>query len=134
MATSIIFGPSVIEWVGSKLDHQFEGELLGLGLKRDDRFVAGVVYHDRKFHDVHASVVATPGGFTRKYLRAIFHYPFNQLGVNRITVTIKKSNEKSIRLAIRLGFTLEGLIRKGFHDGEDMLIFGLLREECVWLS
>lgn len=63
-------------------------------------------------------------------------YLFNQANLLRCTTYIRASNHKSIRLAVAMGFVLEGIKRKGFITPkvEDMHILGLIKEECVWLS
>jgi len=131
---SIVFGRSVVDWMEQRLGEPFRGEALGLGLVRSGMLVAGVAFHDRQYHNVHASIVALPGSLTKQFMKAIFHYPFNQLKVNRITVCVRRSNEASSKLAQRMGFSLEGIQRKGYPDGEDKFIFGMLKEECKWIS
>lgn len=130
---SIEFGQHVVDWMKQHMD-MASGESLGLGLQRNGKFVAAVAYHGRRFHDVHASIVAMPGSMTKGFMKAIFHYPFNQLGVTRITVCVRQSNKPSIKLAKRMGFSVEGIKRKGYQDGENMVELGLLKEECKWLN
>jgi hypothetical protein len=105
-----------------------------MGLKRDGMFVAAVAYHDRQIHNTHASIAALPGSMTRRFLYAIFDYPFNYLKVHRITACVRSSNVRSIDFVQRIGFKYEGCQRRGYPDGEDKLLFGILREECKWIS
>lgn len=70
---------------------------------------------------------------TRRNIRAVFAYPFEQLHLARVTAQIAPSNARSLVLARHLGFLHEGTKRKGLGD-ESELIFGLTREECRrWL-
>lgn len=130
---SIEFGQHVVDWMKPHI-YIPNGEVMGLGLKASGNFVAAVAYHNWFIHDVHASIVAMPGSMTKGFMKAIFHYPFNQLGVTRITVCVRQSNKPSIKLARRMGFTVEGIKRKGYQDGENMVELGLLKEECKWLN
>jgi len=45
---------------------------------------------------------------------------------------IRADNEKSIKLAARIGFKEEGRLRQGFGD-VDALVFGLLRDDFYGL-
>jgi RimJ/RimL family protein N-acetyltransferase len=72
-------------------------------------------------------------GFLRKsFLRACARYVFLQLGCDRITGRIPANRPQAIRLGERLGFRHEGTLRRA-HQGTDILIFGMLKEECRWL-
>jgi RimJ/RimL family protein N-acetyltransferase len=85
--------------------------------------------------DIH--VVASPDGrrwLTRPFLVAVFRYPFEQLGVRRVTARIGANNHKAKRFLESLGFTHEGTIRQGWEPGIDLLIFGLLKGECRFLG
>jgi hypothetical protein len=68
-------------------------------------------------------------------IRKILEYPFGQLKVPRITGEVVASNERAIRTAEKLGFKIEGMKRKAAKNGEDMVVLGLLPEECpLWRS
>lgn len=65
-------------------------------------------------------------------IRAVFVYVFEQSNCRRCTVRISERNQKSIKLATRIGFKQEGRLRQGFGDA-DALIFGLLRDDFYGL-
>ena len=69
---------------------------------------------------------------TRESLRAVYRYPFIQLGVRRITALIAWRNLKSRKLAQNAGFEWEGLMRHGIED-DDLCVYGLLKEDCRYL-
>lgn len=96
--------------------------------------IAGVAYTNRRDHEIHGHIFADPGSLTRGFIRAMFHYPFYQLGVRRITACARVSNHQSRKFLHRVGFALEGMQRSGYQDGEDKMLFGMLREECRWLT
>lgn len=77
-------------------------------------------------------VVSDKRCVSRRVLRAVFGYPFKQVGLKRVTAQVAASNEKSQAFVRSLGFMLEGRKRAGMGD-EDELIFGLLAEDCRWL-
>jgi len=65
-------------------------------------------------------------------IRAVFVYVFEQSNCRRCTARIRADNEKSIKLAARIGFKEEGRLRQGFGD-VDALVFGLLRDDFYGL-
>ena len=66
-------------------------------------------------------------------IRKILQYPFGELKVPRITGEVAAGNERAIRTAEKLGFKIEGTKRKAGRDGSDMIVLGLLPEECpLW--
>lgn len=133
--STIFSGPDVVRWVESRMDWAFIGEAIGLGLTgADGRIVCGVVFNNRMNHDVHIHLASERGGFSRRFLRAIADYAYNQLGVRRMTVCIRASNQASVSVTKRVGFVFEGCQRAAYPNGEDKLLFGMLREECPWLT
>lgn len=105
-----------------------------IGVERKGELIAVAVFEHWNGPDIELHVAAIPGGrwLTREALKAVFRYAFVQLGVRRITSHIPETNRDSIRFNLHLGFTLEGVKRHGWWDG-DMLITGLLRSECRYL-
>ncbi|HEX9173035.1 MAG TPA: GNAT family protein [Telluria sp.] len=68
-------------------------------------------------------------GLVTRSVHAVIDYCFDQLGLNRIELRCAASNSASIRMAIRLGFSLEGVLRQAeYLDGVfvDLHVFGLL--------
>jgi len=68
-----------------------------------------------------------------EWSRAIFEYPFDQIGVKKLIGNIFSSNAKSIKLAEHSGFELEAVI-KDMHPEGDMLIYTMTRDQCVVLT
>lgn len=71
-------------------------------------------------------------GFMEEALVAIFDWGFTQMELNRIEAQIHPRNEPSLRLARKLGFVEEGLLREVARWGEaqhDLLMLSLLRRE-----
>lgn len=71
-------------------------------------------------------------GVTRGTLRQVFEYPFITCGFDRVTALVSSANARSIEFIQRLGFSLEGRKRKAI-DGEDEIIYGMLKSECRWI-
>jgi hypothetical protein len=64
--------------------------------------------------------------------REMMKYFFDKLQLRRMSAIITEDARTAVKLALRLGFTLEGTIRKGvLRNGEflDAYMYGILKEE-----
>ncbi|MBS1720773.1 MAG: GNAT family N-acetyltransferase [Armatimonadetes bacterium] len=64
--------------------------------------------------------------------RLACRFGFEGLGLNRLTIRVRKDNEASKRIALRLGFQFEGCLRQHMkRAGElhDLEVYGLLRSD-----
>lgn len=71
--------------------------------------------------------------FNRTFLRAAFAYPFIQMKYTRVSGLVRVDNYAAQRFDEHLGFKREGLLRKGDDDGTDLILYGMLKEECRWI-
>lgn len=110
------------------------GEFTALGLAKDGELVAGVVYNHWSETNVCMHVGAVGKYWlTPEFLFAAFDYPFNQVGVRRVTGLVPKKNRQARKFDEHLGFKLEGSMRQALAD-DDLLVYGLLRQECRYIS
>jgi RimJ/RimL family protein N-acetyltransferase len=75
---------------------------------------------------------ARGGGLARAAVAAWVSWIFDELPIDRIEMTTTPDNTPTRRLAARLGFTEEGILRRRNVEREqrvDLVMFGLLREE-----
>lgn len=70
---------------------------------------------------------------SRSFIRAVFDYPFAQLGYKRCGVMVNTANTDSLALAEQLGFVHEGVLR-AYFDGDDACALSMLRTECRWID
>lgn len=115
------------------------GEAYCIGIGLDGKPIAGVAYYD--FHSlrygsqVSMAIAATDARWaTKRNIGRIFDYPFNHLGCNRATVRISARNQRSIKLCLGVGFRKEGEIQRGWDGKTNMLVLGMLAEQCRWLK
>lgn len=128
----------VAQWVVERIPGMTLGDspywAMGL-LDRRGYLVAGTVYSNFTERDVHIHhAQLTQRSMSARYLGETFRYPFYQLKVRRCTVIVSAANAASLKFVRHLGFVQEGRIRSFFETGDDAFIFGMLREECRWLS
>ncbi len=105
-----------------------------IGWERNGDLVGVAVFNQWNGPDICLHVASAKGvhWLSRTALRAVFRYPFVQLGVRRITCHIPESNLASVKFNLHLGFTLEGVKRDGWWK-ENMLMTGMLKSECRYL-
>jgi RimJ/RimL family protein N-acetyltransferase len=95
--------------------------------------VAGVLYEDWNGANVLCHIRAEGTLANRHFLGVIFDYPFNQLGVRRITVPIASDNAPCIRMVTNMGFRLEATLKHAAPNG-DLLLYRLFRDECKFIK
>jgi RimJ/RimL family protein N-acetyltransferase len=136
---TVIYGQDarVCDWVAPQVDETtFNDGAIGIGLEQDGELIAGVVFNQYTGPGISMHVAAIPGKrwMTRDYLFRTFAYPFIQLNCFRITGLVRTDNLDAQRFNEHLGFKREGLLRRACEDGTDMIVYGMLKEECRWLG
>ena len=127
---------AVMEWVQQRTPWvEGFGDARAIGVARDGKLIAGLVYLNYRKTNIEICLAADDPRWCRKgVLAALFHFPFIQLRVRRMTAIIPASNERSLRLGEGLGFVREGRHEGLFANGEAGISMGLLRENCRWLG
>ena len=105
---------------------EFDGDIRGVVFYTD--------WYPTNSIDMHIAAVAGERWLTRPFLAAAFGYPFLQLNLRRVTGRIAATNERANRFVEKLGFVREGLVRQGWHTGDDLVIWGMLKSECRFLG
>jgi RimJ/RimL family protein N-acetyltransferase len=135
---TLVYGrdEEVAEWVGKRLDEDNFCQTAAIGVEENGKLIAGVVYNLYNGPSICMHVAAEPGKIwlSKNSLFKFFAYPFIQLGCNRVTGLVRVDNIEARRFDEHLGFVQEGVIRKGATDGTDMILYGMLKEECRWLG
>ena len=107
-----------------------------IGLLRDDELVAGVLYEDftGEGGSITGTIAVVPGAVMGKeFTRAIFAYPFKQLGVGKIIALVSNINWKSVRLVNHMGF-IETAVVQGYYPDADLIVFEMSATDCRWLG
>jgi len=110
-----------------------------IGFRKEGVIQAVVVYNNYRAPNIEASIACVdPKWTTRTNLGVAFSYPFTQLGCSRVTAIVDKKNRRARKFLAGkdgghgIGFKLEGVLRQASPNGEDMMIYGLTRDECKW--
>lgn len=128
---------SLTKWVceGLKETDEWVRANVTLGIYDKNCLIAGVIYHDiRASQDCWITIYSTNKRWcSRRSLRLIFGFAFNQLKCRRINALVDTDNRSSIRLLKGVGFRKEGLLRQFRENEKDCYIFGLLKSDCKYL-
>lgn len=71
-------------------------------------------------------------GYAAEAIRLVLNYYFNERRYQKVNAEVYSFNTPSIYLHERLGFTLEGCLRRMIYTGgeyHDVLVYGLTKEE-----
>jgi hypothetical protein len=105
-----------------------------IGLVEDGKVIAGVMYE--AYNGANVSMHVAGEGrrwLTRDFLWICFDYPFNQLGVKRVTGVVPSSNADARRFDEHLGFVYEATLKDAYPGG-DLIIYSMHRDQCRWLN
>lgn len=128
----IEYADEAIDFVGERIGFR-PYPAHGVAIFHDEEIVGGLVYWRFQYEygqlcDVELSMALDrPQSMTRRVLDMMTRYPFAGLGSERLTARIAVTNQRSARLARRIGMVEEGLIRRGRFV--DHRLFGMLKGE-----
>ena len=90
----------------------------GIGWPRDEEIICAAMYEHYTGRSITASIAKAPGAvIPPSFIRAIFDYPFVQLGCTKILAYIEDTNWKSGDWSRRWGSGKRQLFPMCFHRG-----------------
>lgn len=99
-----------------------------MGIEQSGEIVAGVVFNHYTLHDIHFT--AAGRGWTRGFFAEVGAYVFGTLKCLRMTAVTEQP--KVIRLAEKLGGSVEGMMRDHFGKNRPGYIVGILKDDYPW--
>lgn len=127
-------GEDVNQWVQFGAG-QVNSQMESLGQFKDGEIEAGVLYYYYNGVSIHASIFICPGkSITKTFLKEIFVYPFNVIGIQKIVASVNSYNIPSINFLEKIGFTLEATITSTAMYGGDMLYYTMHKDNCKWVK
>jgi hypothetical protein len=121
----IVTGERVARFVGERCGTIIYPPFTAMGIEQDGEVTAGAVFNCYTGNDI--SVTIAGGPFTRRFIKAVGNYVFEQIGCLRMSITTE--HYKVIEYAQRLGAQTEGLKRNHFGKGRHGTVLGILRED-----
>lgn len=137
MTSRFVYGEDdrLISWTESRIaGGKFREDARAIGHEKDGELVAVVVYDT--FSTTGCFVHLASGArkwMSREFAVVAMTYPFIQCGMARISSMVSARNILSLRFTRQFGWIQEGVMRCAGNDGEDIILFGMLRSECRWL-
>jgi RimJ/RimL family protein N-acetyltransferase len=126
---------SVTGWVLERLPWvEGLGKSISFAVLRDSKIIAAAVYNNFFARDCQLTFVADdPQWASRQVVRQIWGFPFYEADRLRITVITDIENQRAIKLAKKLDFKQEGVLRHGspIGNGSDGVIYGLTKEDFL---
>jgi hypothetical protein len=78
------------------------------------------------------SAIDDPSVISRTFVRAIFDYPFVQLGFTSLFAMVDSENHQALDIDKRVGFKEVNRFKDAGAEG-DMILLHLHRDDCKWL-
>lgn len=106
-----------------------------IGLESDGQLIAGVVFDGRIGGSImmHVASDGSRHWMTPAYMAACFGYAFNQEKVNLIIGLVRADNNDARRFDEHLGFKQNGLLPQACMDGTDLIVYGMLKDQCRYI-
>jgi len=125
----------LVAWLEEKIAGTLRSDAVAIG-RETDGALRGVAAFDTFTPTsclIHLASDGSRRWMTREFITRVFAYPFVQCGFRRVTCIISATNADSLRVTRHFGWVQEGVLRKAGTEGEDIIVFGMLREECRFL-
>jgi len=134
----VLFGADrqVSEWIVERIPYLKPSEnARALGVVKNGKLVAGVMYENWNGVHVEVAIAVEPRVIwaNKRTLHALFYYPFVTLGCKAVSVSAGATNLPSINLATKLGFQMEAIVKFAAHDGSDLIVLKMFRQNCKWI-
>lgn len=126
---------ALAKWAGDRLGMEIGKPNTSIGVVHKGQIVAAAVFNNFRAPNIEITFVtssarwASPGA-----VRAIFRYPFLQLGCKRLTAIIEATNQPARAFLCRLGFKLEGIHPDVFKSGAAETYGLLLKDAQRWVA
>lgn len=129
----------LFDWAAQRLGYGLTGADLrpgyAIGCMHGDTLVAVVMFNQLRRDSAEIGIVSTsPKWLTRQVCTHIAAFAFDILQLRRVSGITSRKNKKARDLALRLGFVYEATLKEGYANGEDAVVFRMLRKECKWLK
>lgn len=126
----------VARWIGERVGIEDFGLCTTMGfVGKDGSLLGACLFNNYRHPNIEATIATvSPRWCSRSILRGIFSYPFLQLGCTRVTAITEVMNQPARAFLCRLGFQEEGILRKAFPSAIDAVVYGMLAEECRWIT
>jgi ribosomal-protein-serine acetyltransferase len=129
---------AIRKFIESELNRFAKNNGFSAGIFYEDRYIGNISFHDVNWNTRLSSIgywLASEyegKGIMTSCCRALIHYGFEVMGLNKIEIRARTDNARSRAIPLRLGFREEGILRSvSYYNDEyyDHVVYGLLRDE-----
>ena len=133
MGWNLVSGDDAGNWIAGQIAGSYNSyDCVAIALKCDDKFQAGVLYEEWNGKSI-VTHIAIAGRMTPAFLAAIFDYPFNVCGAQKIIAPVSSDNARCIALVTNMGFRQEAKLQDASPTG-DILLFTITKSNCRFLK
>ena len=134
---------AIAQWVSDRLPFPVRfKDFQAIGLLRSNKMVAGLIYQNFVQDAITGEPIMVECAMAADSARWIsrdaiaigLRYPFLVLGVRRLNCYTGRTNTRTRKMLVGLGFKLEGCLAAAMTGGDDAMIYGLMRADAQkWL-
>jgi len=137
-ATSEADKALLLDWLAPRLDTTprdlvWNNAFDVVGILRGNTIAGVILYNNWRGRSIEMHCAGSGSWLTPGVVRAVFTYPFVDLGCELILLHIKRGNRIARAFAEHLGFKMDG-IKRAEERRDDMMMYGMLKSECRWLG
>lgn len=124
-----------VAWVANKCDADPRIACASIGWESEGAgLTCGAFYENFTGKSITATIAVEAGSvMPKEFLRAIFRYPFNELGCWKVLALVAESNYRSQSMVEKMGFVKEAVVTDYYPDG-DMFIYSMNKLQCRFLE
>lgn len=127
--------PVALNEMCRELDLAPNPTFITLSIWKDGRLLGGTIYERYTKRAIFLHIVGFEDRwFNRTFLWLGFHYPFEQLGVDKVFGLVSANRRRELAFFMKLGFVIETSIKDVYSDGADQLVLVLEKKNCKWLK
>lgn len=135
MIPQVALDNSVVSWVAERIPHVGKSGFekpFGVSITRNGRLLAGIVYHDYQpdHRTIQMSAAATSPMWAHRLTIGVFlSIPFEQLGCFKVWTATPHDNTPAIKVNLKAGFTVDGVLDHQFGPDRHAVICRLLEPD-----
>lgn len=117
------------DWLGDRTGTTGYDMVQAIGLERDGELVAVTGYNNFTYKACHVHFCIDRGVYpTKEYLWFVHYYPFIQAGIDVLIAIMPQTNDRIIRLAQHLGYSM-----KCWIDQAELMLYTMNKSDCKFL-
>lgn len=120
-------------WINARTGLKWSEDFRAIGAVRNDCLLAVVAYNafTGRTCMMH-SAIDDPSVINRTFVKAIFEYPFVEVGLTHVLAPVEASNTRALSIDSQCGFREINRFEGASMDGSDLILLQIRKHECRW--